>query len=602
MLKAVVFAALLVFAASAAAGATVATDLIVGSVRDRTGAPIEDAEVRALDGRGIATGAGRTGPDGTFALGLSAPAQRLEVRCRHCRTEQLSLSGSSNVVVVVQRYDALESDVPSPADLAALPYGRIGDALALVPFVVPSQSGFGVSDRNLAGGNGLVVDNGVPLVEFATGTSALVDFPDRYVQTVALGAPEDAFRYGNYAGGGVFALGPNAETQSYGAADVGGAPAVALEPSFGGLRSAVGESNDDGVLSRRADVSATIPFAGGVLNASTGSASEQFGESLGSDASARFDDLFHLGYATVSRRYRTFADFSAAEVSLFDDVAQKSDYDSSYLSAGVRVEHPGPVTLAFGALATQQTGYALAETTLTGRADDETMYVEARTQSEMVEATAGVALSDVSEVESLSSGRADGQTLALVPSLGVRLPVGASGLYLRGGYSEALRTPALLESNALPLAPSGALERDELQQAALGFDAGGRVRAEAIAYREDVQGFDERRQLGLGASFVWQVAPLVSVRTWTLRADPIDFTETYYPAPLTDTSRQLLWATYANGDGLRFDAIAHRDVHLPGGIVLDGDAYLPLTRFAALDLGVARTTGPRHYYVGLRTR
>ena len=73
--------------------------------------------------------------------------------------------------------------------------------------------------------------------------------------------------------------------------------------------------------------------------------------------------------------------------------------------------------------------------------------------------------------------------------------------------------------------------------------------------------------------------------------------------PLSDTSRQSGWVTYANGDGVRFDAIAHRDIgSATRGVVLDGDAYLPLTHAAALALGSVHTTGARKYYVGLRTR
>jgi hypothetical protein len=607
LLKAVVFAAFLGFAACAAAQAAApATDLLVGSVRDGTGVPVSGADVRALDGSEATVGAARTDADGTFAIALWAPARRLEVRCRYCRTERLGLAQTSNVVVVVQRYAALESDVPTPADLSALPYGRIVDDLTLIPFVVPSQGGTNVSDRDLGGGNGLVVDSGVPLVDYATGTSALVDFPDRYVRSISVTGPQDAFRYGSYAGGGVFALAPNTDLRSYAALDGGGAPALALQPSLDGVHAAYGESNDDGILARRADLGVATDFAGGVLDASAAGAGELFAQQPGYDAAARSADLLHVGYATASRTYRTFADFSAADVSLFDDVLQQNEYRSSYLSADFRLEHPAPVSVAIGALATWQTGYALGETPLTGRAGDETVYLEAQTGTPRFGASAGLGLSDVSELETLGyDGRTNGTRLALVPSLGGSLPIGPSGLYLRAGYSEALRAPALLESAAQPSPPPDVapLERDELAQSALGFDAGGRVRAEAIAYREDVQGFDEQRLAGLGGLLVWQVAPLVSVRAWTLRAAPQEFAEAYGSGPPTGTSHQSLWGTYANGDGLRFDAILQRDIHAPAsGVVFDGDAYLPLTRDVAVDLGSARTLAVRHFYFGLRSR
>lgn len=620
MLKTVVLAALLALTAGAAAGAA-PDDLLVGSVRDGSGLPVSGAQVRAIGEGGRQVGAGSVEEDGTFALVLSSTPQVVEVHCRYCRSQRVAVSGASNLVVIVQRYAALESDVPTSGDLAALPYGRIADDLALMPFVVASAGDTNVSERSLAGGRGLILDSGVPLGDFATGSSALVDFPDRYVQSISVTGPAEAFRYGSYAGGGIFALGPASEPATYAAVDSGAAPALALEPDFATVHPAYGESNDDGILARRADLGVTSDFAGGVLDASTGGASEQFGEyGPGGDAASRSADLFHVGYATSSRRYRSFVDFSAADVAVFDDVTEQNEYRSSYLSADVRLEQPGPVTVAIGALTTRQTAFALADVPLTGRSYNETSYVEAKTGTEDAGAYAGLGLSDITVLETLSDGRSDGARLALVPSFGGRVPLGSSGIYARAGYSESLRVPTLIESETEALTPpNGApLERDELEEIALGFDDGGRVRGEGIAYREDVHGFDETRQLGLGASLVWQIAPLVSLRAWTLRATPQDYDQSYqvfqgydgsgYQSsygvpPQAQTSRQVGWATYANGNGLRFDAIAHRDIGLgTNGIRLDGDAYVPFARQAALDVGTAQTVGKRHFYLGLRTR
>jgi hypothetical protein len=64
----------------------------------------------------------------------------------------------------------------------------------------------------------------------------------------------------------------------------------------------------------------------------------------------------------------------------------------------------------------------------------------------------------------------------------------------------------------------------------------------------------------------------------------------------------VLWATYANGDGLRFDAIVHRDLSSRQALPVDADVYAPVQKGAALALGTARVAGVRRYYVGLRTR
>ena len=566
------------------------------------------AEVRARDHAGATVGAGRTDLEGTFAIVQSAPAETLEVRCAHCQTQRLALAGRTNLALVVRRYAALESDVPSAADLAALPYGRIADDLALVPFTVPSFGGTDISDRGLGDGHGLVLDTGAPLVDLATGESSLADFPDRYVHDISIVAPTEAFRYGSYAGGGVFALYPNREQTSFGAVDAGGAPSLALEPVLGDLRPSYGVSSDDGVLARRVDVATTTGFAGGSLDAGIGSAAESFPAEFGFDTFSRSLDLAHVDYATASRRYRTFADFSAADVTLADDALGNDTYRSSYLAADVRVEHPGPVTLAIGALTTRQTAiYALPVLpygVLTGRAYDETVYVEAQSGTQAYGVHAGLGLSNITADETLSSAQTSGDRLAVLPSLGGELPL-VGGLYARAGYSQAIREPTLLEADAQPSPPPNVapLEREELTESALGFDAGGRVRAEVIAYRQFTHGFDEQRFSGIGASVVWQVAPLISLRAWTLRAEPVDYTTSLEPFLETDVSRQVVWATYANGGGLRVDAIVQRDPRSAGSALpLDGDVYVPILPSAALSLGSASVAGVRHYYAGVRTR
>jgi hypothetical protein len=622
LLKAVLFAALLVFAACGgdrgafaapifgAPARAAGTDLLVGSVRDSAGTPIAGAAVRASDAAGATVGIDRTEADGTFAVVLHGIAQTLEVRCTHCRTERVVVAGRSNLVLVIRRYGALESDVPAPADLSALPYGRIVDDLGLVPFTVPSFGGQDISDRGLGAGHGLVVDDGVPLVDLATGSSGLADFPDRYARQISVVGPQDAFRYGTYASGGVFALRPSDGEGSYGSADVGSAPSLTLEPAIGEIHPAYGESNDDGVLSRRADLDVTTGFAGGTLDAGVGASEQSTTAFAGIDPSSRVADLAHVDFATASRLYRTFVDVSAASVSQFDDAEQSDLYRSDYLAADVRLERPGPIALAAGALTTRETAsYALPVypyALLSGRAYDETAYVEAQTGDEHYGAHAGLGLSNVNADESLTLGRSAGGGMSLLPSLGGTAPLGG-GAFVSAGYSQALRVRTLLESLVTPAPPPGAapLDRDELAETAFGFDDSARVRAELIGYRQFASGASGERESGLGASLVWQLAPTISVRAWTLRATPLDLAGTYQPYAAfagLDASRQVLWATYANGDGLRLDAILHRDGVAGNAVPLDADLWIPIVASAALSIGSAQVNGVRRYYVGLRTR
>ena len=601
LLKAALVAALLVLASPARSDG--ANDLVVGTVRDRSGAPIVAADVRAFDAAGALRGSDSTDGLGTFAVHLRGPATTLLVTCPHCRGERVAI-GEDDVAIVVTRYDALDRDVPDESDLDALPYGRIVDALALVPYALTSR-GTRISDRGLGSANGLVVDNGAPLVDGTTGSSALIDFPNRATRRIALEPPTHAFRYGPGAGGGTFELDTLGDPGVI--LDGGRANALDVEGAFGALHPGSGVSNDAGLSARRADLDVTTPFAGGFLRAGTSLGSERLERVPTSSAFARDVSLVHAAYATASRRYRTFASFSLANVALAfasaggNDAFEADRYRAAYASASLRVEKPGPLALAFGAFATLGSGLYVvngtAPYTLTGSAASTTAYVEAHT-SGATRIDAGLGFVATPARETLATTSARGTRLALLPSLDVRRDLGG-GAYLRTAYSESQRSVTLVEAEALSLGTL-AIERGELLESAIGFDDGRRIRAEGIAYREFTHGFAERRLDGLGANVVWQLAPLVSLRAWTLRASPLDANGSL-PRE-TDAGRQVLWLTYRNPAALRFDALLSREATFAthATIALDGDLLVPLSIGASIHFGTVRHDGARRYDIGLR--
>ena len=192
-----------------------------------------------------------------------------------------------------------------------------------------------------------------------------------------------------------------------------------------------------------------------------------------------------------------------------------------------------------------------------------------------------------------------------MPSLQIRRRY-AGGFYAQAGYSQSLRLATLIESSSEQAATSASplsLERGELLDSALGFDAGGRVKAEAIAYREFTRGGADRRLDGLGGSVVWQVSPLVSLRIWSLRTNPLNVVSGPYAAT-EPASRQVLWGTYDRPNAVRIDALLHRDIGIDtrAAIALDGDVWLPFRSHLAIDVTTSRRDGVRRYGVGLRTR
>ncbi len=585
-----------------------APDLIVGSVRDESGAPLAGASVTLLDSAGHEIGSGVVDGHGTFAARPNGDPSSLRVRCAHCAPLQLALDDRTVLTIVVRRYDALERLVPSIADLAALPYGRVADALALTPFVLPSADGTSVSDRGLDGGRGLIADDGAPVYGYTGGPTALADFPNHYANGLALTPPSLAYRYANGGGGGRFDIDSLAAGDGAASFDGGSASALALEPAFAVVHPSYGVSSDAGTLTRRADVDVATPFDGGFLRAglTTASLATPLAEDL-----ARSIAIAHIAYATASLHYRTFASFSASDAGFAsesvnaNETAGTNDYRDSDLNADFRLERPGPITFAVGASAARQNVYdvasSYAQSVHATTAAEQAIYVETSTGNEREGANVGLALALT------ASG-----TSVLLPSISARAPLGPA--YVRAGYSESSSSypafDAAAGANTLdPAAGATLLERAELPEAALGYDAGGRVSAEAIVFRQFRHGGIEDIYEGDGARVVWQLAPRIAVRLWSLRdLTPVEATPAAGPSASgsnasqnTLGSRQLLWGTYANGPaGLRFDAIAHRDVTSAGAtLALDGSVFVPVISHFAIAAGTVQHR-TRTYYFGIR--
>jgi hypothetical protein len=603
MLNVFGFFAALMFVAAAATATAGATDLIVGSVRDENGVPLTGASVTILDAAGRTVAHDVVDGRGTFAARTNGDPVAVQIVGRHCAPVRVPLAGRTELTVIVRHYAALERSTPDAADLAALPYGRIGDALALTPFTLPAADGTGVSDRGLGGGDGLIVDDGAP-------GGALVDFPNRYARTVAVEAPATAYRYAGDGGGGRFQIDQGAGGDAAAAVDGGAASALALDPALGPLHPSVGISSDGGTLARRADLDATAPLAGGYLRAGLASASL---ETAAADGLARNVDLVHVAYATASRTYRTLASFSASDAGVTSESPDAGLYRSSYVNADLRVERPGPMTLAFGASAVQQTADAAPAPypayDRSGRFFDKTAYVEAFAGDARASFDAGLALGSAAVEDSQFAAKQSGHDTLLLPSLTGRVALGPDA-YLRAGYSQSAQLPELAQTEVFGAFPGAALgfERGELLESALGYDGGGRVSAQAIAYREFRRGIEESGLEGTGLSVAWQAAPRLTIRAWSLRDVPsVAFAlqaPSAFPYAGTDLiGKQLAWLTYANGPGgLRFDAIAHRDVTGAGASrYLDGDVFVPLVSHLAVTAGTVQH-GARTYYLGLRAR
>jgi hypothetical protein len=146
-------------------------------------------------------------------------------------------------------------------------------------------------------------------------------------------------------------------------------------------------------------------------------------------------------------------------------------------------------------------------------------------------------------------------------------------------------------------------ERGSLLDAGIDYDDAHRVRVGTMVFRESLSGFANRQTTGFGFSLAWQFAPLLSLRAWTLHdaAQQSSAPLPYIPYAPLGLSRSVVWFSYDNSPGVRFDAIVHRDVFGASEETdVDGGIALPIARGIALTFGTQRSLGRRSVYAGLR--
>ena len=610
MLKRLSFAAVLALTCSLPAeAADEASSLLVGSVRDQSGQAIA-AEVVAYTSTGLVAGRDRSAADGTFAIVLSGPATSLTVSCFHCAPLNRALTGDGPLALIVTRYRALDQSGPDPRDLQVLPYDDAGDAAGLGRFVIPIASGeriASLSDRGLGRGRGLILDEGTPIYDPATGEGALFAYPAHSVGAIHPAPASRAFTYGGYAGGGAFALSRFGEDPAPNAAwNPGPSAAFSFAERIGSLLPAIARSHDDdGVERRRADLGWASVFAGGTLRADAGLAS-QHPDDL-SIAEDRSRELASVSYATAARRSRTFIGASAyADGSSFLLRPGGAVWTtrSSSLEADARIEHPAPIELDFGGSLRASSGeFTVGATSGSANYANALGYIEA-SHAGRLSYDAAIAVSSLAISPSIyATVRA--ATVVLLPAASVTADLGG-GFNIRGGGSTSVRAPTLLELPATVATNPYSIERGNLIETALSYDDARRFEIEATAYRQQLTGLGRRTLNGVGFGFAWQVAPRLSLRAWTLHAASNDSGTSLLIAPYAalagpSLERDVVWASYEAPGGLRADAIVHQStLPLSTGTSVDADLVAPLTRALGLTAGTAQRASVRRTYLGLR--
>jgi hypothetical protein len=536
--------------------------LVVGTVRDQHGAPIAGAQVRLIGSLLGSAAATVTANDGTFAIAGSATS--IEIRCAYCRTTQVPVASDGTAIAVVQRYDAVRLQGPSADDLSHLPYTHAESELALTPFAVLEENanplvGSSLHDRSISTPGGLLVLDGVPDYDNATGTTTLDTIPYDQAASADVEPASKAYEYGGVANGGTFSVNTLGGTSSIAS---GAGTSVAL--SSADAAAGYSASDDDRRARATAEVSLPAPDTAVQVSLSSGE-----GDVTGNDANTLQSAFSSLN---VSAERTTGTDAYAQFIADRGSSAFTSpDYDASDVwsnieaLAGVRSHS---VIAPFAQIEERQsTGWfwTPAEAPyIAGTLGEQRAYGGISADLPWYSASVVYGLDAVRFVEtypSLPASSVTGHDAAASIDLH---PQGAWDLAASASSGYLLQTTfGYYEANEGGYAPLDEQSSDEVD---LTYRDLHRIRIGLTAFTtRTASGIDDTSS---GAELAWQIAPAVSLRTWWLQVHP------HTGSPQSVGSA---WLTAQSG-AIRFDAIWQRDLYdLAGDGHLDGSIWGPLS-------------------------
>jgi len=538
-----------------------ADDLVVGVVHDTDGYPVSGASVSLHQAGGATAGSGTTDPEGTFAIDSRGTVATVEVRCAYCMTMTVTRGSGTSVVVLVKRFAALRDKGISAADARVLPYASVTTMAALMPFVVATRGT--ISDRGLAGARGTVIADGIGLYRSSDGIDLGTAIPSHAVATISETDPTSANAYGGYSAGGLFSVDTLDASAGLARVDVSNGTDTTLRAGGSNVRGAL-EGSTGSIGAARAVVAATVPAASGTLDLRAVSAA-----GMGANANA-----FATSYALPMRSATLNAALSATRSS--DPYGPEVDG-----VAGLSITQHG---LTFGLRAERSSGYLGYGTSdqYDARAYIEAVHDDGRTR---LFASLAAAQSGESLVRTYSASGAVLPTLSVSTRLSPVFSVHADSV------AALLQSPLYL-LNALT--NGAAVNRSQLTDAGIGFDDSRRFRIDAMVFRQTVNGTAYGTTGGSGISMVWQVAPSLAVRSWTLIShENGDFDSAspgvpgnVYATGMNSLNRSVTWITA--GNVVRVDGI------LRGGYI-EGDVSVPTKGLMRIVVGTRRE-GPRRVY------
>jgi hypothetical protein len=545
--------------------------LTVGSVRDQQGVPIEGALVsgQTADGKRVAT---TSDSAGTFALKGTGIVSIL-ITCRYCQQAVVAISGDEPVVAIVRRYQTLAESFPSPSDLENLPYTHAESSIALHPFMLLAQSsapnpGPSLSDRGLSANGSLVIDNRVSNYDVSDGQSPYVFIPANYQQGASPQSATNAFLYGNPAGGGTVYLQPlltgsSPQIGTIGSDTIGRA-------QFGSDASGIvlGSFTNSEESHQRTDLFANLPLpAEQSVDVAAGSEQGRVYQFPGST----FAGSFSFSDATFNdpRALNLYVSATADRGNYAlhqDDYPISAAWSDSNFAAGI---HTTGAVAGFADLAVRNsTGFYDAQALPARLPRVGAMLSQTRADAGFDAAgqdyavRAGVAAFWVNYAGGTLGISQPAKTAFLVPSLDAQLfPNGKWSVNVQG--SDSFTLPTFVEQYQYAAAQPMPIQflRNLLFAGALTYTDNARVRITFEQASQSTNGWASGTATSSGFAAVWQVAPLISLRAWTMHVtDTVPLYTGALPYSGAAPTVNALWLTYDNAARVRVDAIYRRDL------------------------------------------
>ena len=526
--------------------------LVVGTVRDARGAPIDGAAV-VLHDRAGRTARTTTAPDGTFAVEL-AGAVEATVTCEFCRPLTIAVDADGRVLAVVERYDAVASSGPSREDARHVPVEGAASLLALSPYVALERTssllpGPQVSDRGLSRGGGLAVIDGVPSYDVVSELSPYYAIPAQYAGDVHALPAQSAYVYDDSAGGGTFFVDPTPSAAVTAGSAAGAQAAVALPSAL----AAAAFSSFDGSHIARASLGGQTNVRGATATYGVSSASgvvDRDANSVDLDTSAARVALASTG--RVDARASAWIDrgeYSTDGVGPY--VAAAWSDAALQLSARSRAPIAPFADLSFAHRTGWWAGLSSFGATLDESRADAGVTARTRTLDAIVEA--GV---------TRAAFHSGGSTTYDVHDALVSLDLHPSPHWsVEGSLGTGYRVPTLLVEYNSPLLPDDSYtNRDRTLEATAWYTDRSRVRIGATIASRRTAGLDEGTTTAAGLSVAWQVTPELALRAWSMHVAPDLFAKPaarFGALPVAQTPG-VVWLTWAHR-AMRVDVLWRRD-------------------------------------------